>query len=126
MKSKPIKKNIAGPFLKGYSDHLVRSFLDGFPSGTQYQKDECQGMKVSFASTAHRGLKKVILTIPEWTKSGCNLIDLTHSFVLTKRMDGLKKGTILKVQSNGSPEFVSRGNVYNKFNHIRWNEWRFI
>lgn len=103
---------MAGKYLEAYGEALKKSFRDGFPNGTSYQRRETKGLAVTFL----RGPEthEVFMTVPHWTPKGQTQKTFLHSLVVNRK-PGYKRGEILKPSTKRVV-----GTVRN-FNGISWN-----
>jgi hypothetical protein len=92
--------------LEAYRRHLRKTYADGFPAGTQYQKDECRGLRIEFVGKAP---VKVFVTVSEWSKLGRTPRKFLHSLVTPRKK-------ILHPRTKNA-----KGNLTNQFKQIRWN-----
>lgn len=99
--------------MKAYAAHLKKTFKDGFPNGTAYQKAETKGFKVEF----ERGevFTKVFMTVPVWTIHGQIKNTVLHTLI-AENAAGYKRGTILKPKT-----LTVKGHLNADWNGLAWN-----
>jgi hypothetical protein len=100
--------------LTQYQDHILKSFRDGFPNGTAYQRRECKGLAIKFIRGPE--ITEVFLTVPEWKRGGQHLKTILHSLIVEKKT-GHRKGTILTPTRK-----LPRGQIGKDYSAITWNK----
>ena len=95
-----------------YESHLKKTFRDGFPNGSNYQRREVTGLDVAFLRGPE--MTEVFMTVPEWTRRGRETRTFLHSLIAT-RLPGFEWGTILK------PSTKRPKGTLKAFEGIAWN-----